>query len=548
MKKFRNKAMAVAVALAMLFTCFAGMTVTSFAEGEAADAAFTVTTEYYQEGADIATAEPVKTVVTKTYTDAEFKALGADLENARYAYNKNGWRLFDVTHGVSIQNILDDNSIDISKLLNIELTDWYKGAAERYGKCTYLDLAQKDGYFFPNTKGTDEALNLEGGYTVPNAVIATTFGQTAPEGEATLGETPKADATEKYATATTSDYQMMIGGDEQGLIDGKAIGGYAFCSGVSGVIVSKYLDEDAFKVTVKTYKAGSDLTDENLIKETEKYYTDAEFKALGADLENARYAYNKNGWRLFDVTHGVSIQNILDDNSIDISKVQSIELTDWYKGAAEVYSKCTYLDLAQKDGYFFPNTKGTDEALNLEGGYTVPNAVIATTFGQTAPEGDATLGETAPAAAVEKYATATTSDYQMMVGGDEQGMIGEKAIGGYAFCSGVSGVIIKNAEKMTQKLTIKNVTKNVKLKKLKKTAQTVKKPLAVKGAQTTVTFKKVKVNKKSSKFTVDKKTGNIKVKKGTPKGTYKVTVKATAAANDQYNAASKNAVVTIKIK
>ena len=66
MKKFRNKAMAVAVALAMLFTCFAGMTVTSFAEGEAADAAFTVTTEYYQEGADIATAEPVKTVVTKT--------------------------------------------------------------------------------------------------------------------------------------------------------------------------------------------------------------------------------------------------------------------------------------------------------------------------------------------------------------------------------------------------------------------------------------------------------------------------------------------------
>ena len=100
MKKFRNKAMAVAVALAMLFTCFAGMTVTSFAEGEAADAAFTVTTEYYQEGADIATAEPVKTVVTKTYTDAEFKALGADLDNARYAYNKNGWRLFDVTHGV----------------------------------------------------------------------------------------------------------------------------------------------------------------------------------------------------------------------------------------------------------------------------------------------------------------------------------------------------------------------------------------------------------------------------------------------------------------
>ena len=42
--------------------------------------------------------------------------------------------------------------------------------------------------------------------------------------------------------------------------------------------------------------------------------------------------------------------------------------------------------------------------------------------------------------------------------------------------------------------------------------------------------------------------GKITVKKGLKKGAYKVTVKATAAATDAYKSASKNFVVTVKVK
>ena len=57
-------------------------------------------------------------------------------------------------------------------------------------------------------------------------------------------------------------------------------------------------------------------------------------------------------------------------------------------------------------------------------------------------------------------------------------------------------------------------------------------------------------NKVSGKarFTVNKKTGKIKIKKGTKKGTYKVKVRVTAAGTDTYQPGSKTATVKIKVK
>ena len=66
-------------------------------------------------------------------------------------------------------------------------------------------------------------------------------------------------------------------------------------------------------------------------------------------------------------------------------------------------------------------------------------------------------------------------------------------------------------------------------------------------AKTPITYKKVKVNKQSSKFTV-RPNGTIVVEKGVKKGTYKVTIKAQAASYGNYKAASKNFVVTVKVK
>jgi len=66
----------------------------------------------------------------------------------------------------------------------------------------------------------------------------------------------------------------------------------------------------------------------------------------------------------------------------------------------------------------------------------------------------------------------------------------------------------------------------------------------VKKNEGSVTYKKVKGDKK---ITVASN-GKITVKKGLKKGTYKVVVKVTAKGNGNFLAGSKNATVTIKVK
>lgn len=86
-------------------------------------------------------------------------------------------------------------------------------------------------------------------------------------------------------------------------------------------------------------------------------------------------------------------------------------------------------------------------------------------------------------------------------------------------------------------------------KKLKKNKTIPKaKAYTVANANGTVTYAKVKANKAGSKFTVNKKTGKITVKKGLKNGTYKLTVKITDSGNDKHKEASKNVVVTIKVR
>ncbi|MBR3149786.1 MAG: cadherin repeat domain-containing protein [Eubacterium sp.] len=106
----------------------------------------------------------------------------------------------------------------------------------------------------------------------------------------------------------------------------------------------------------------------------------------------------------------------------------------------------------------------------------------------------------------------------------------------------VNELIVKN-----NPLTAKGKTVKLKYSKLKKNKQTIarKKAIAVSNAKGTVTYKKVKGNKK---ITINKTSGKITVKKGLKKGTYKVKVKVKAAGNTYYKAGSKTVTVTIKVK
>ena len=106
----------------------------------------------------------------------------------------------------------------------------------------------------------------------------------------------------------------------------------------------------------------------------------------------------------------------------------------------------------------------------------------------------------------------------------------------------------KAAAQMAQDLDINTANKVVKCKKgkkkLAKAAKTSK--VKVSGAQGAVTFAKV-VKGSSKKLTISND-GKIAVKKGTKKGSYKIKVKATAAASGSYKATSSTVVITVVVK
>ena len=104
--------------------------------------------------------------------------------------------------------------------------------------------------------------------------------------------------------------------------------------------------------------------------------------------------------------------------------------------------------------------------------------------------------------------------------------------------------------KAAQKLTVKAGIKNLKAKKLKRKSLTVKGVFKVTNAKGTVKYKAVKfANKKAKKaLKLNAKNGTIKVKNGTKKGKYKMTVAVTAKGNGNYKSATRKVTVTVKVK
>ena len=96
--------------------------------------------------------------------------------------------------------------------------------------------------------------------------------------------------------------------------------------------------------------------------------------------------------------------------------------------------------------------------------------------------------------------------------------------------------------KATNPMTLAPATRTASFETLRTRAVTVTKPLAVSGSIGTKTYARAQ---NSNYFTVDESTGRVTIKKGTPKGTYTLKVRVTAAGGPNYEAGSK--VVTGKI-
>lgn len=99
--------------------------------------------------------------------------------------------------------------------------------------------------------------------------------------------------------------------------------------------------------------------------------------------------------------------------------------------------------------------------------------------------------------------------------------------------------------KAANPITVKTVTRTANATTLAKKAVTVARPLSVTNAQGKVTYSKVSG---SSALTINKKTGQVTVKKGAKKGTYTIKVKATAAGNANYKARSRYVTCKVVVK
>ncbi len=108
-------------------------------------------------------------------------------------------------------------------------------------------------------------------------------------------------------------------------------------------------------------------------------------------------------------------------------------------------------------------------------------------------------------------------------------------------------MLAKKAQPMTVKARTISALKAATLKK-KALKFKASKLMTIKKAKGTKSFKITKVNKYKTKFAISKKTGQLTVKKGLKKGTYKVTVQVKAAGTDMYKAGSQKVTLTIRVK
>lgn len=234
--------------------------------------------------------------------------------------------------------------------------------------------------------------------------------------------------------------------------------------------------------------------------------------------------------------------NTLDLGTVEIIKNGAFSLNETVK-TVKVPATCTLVDdcafsscSSLTDVYFYNENCVIVDEVN-----TVPQAAtIHGYFGSTAQD----------------YATSNNRTFVMFPCKDgkhstvDEGKIVSTTATTYTkqyTCERCGSKFTKKYNKAANTLAVKAKTKTVKYKTVKKKTVTVKRKdvLTVSKNKGTVTYAKASGNKK---ITINKKTGNVTVKKGLKKGTYKVKVKVTAAGNNTYKKVTKTVTFKIKVK
>ena len=181
-------------------------------------------------------------------------------------------------------------------------------------------------------------------------------------------------------------------------------------------------------------------------------------------------------------------------------------------------------------------SKGNQTILGVKTSYTVALGTKAFSLGAKAPGKLTYKSSNTKVAAVDK-----------------NGKVTVKALGTAKITINAAPSSNQNAASVSVTIKVNKPAPTIKVKKtsatfkasqVKKKAQTVSLGVSV-NSKGKLTYQKTSGSKQ---ITINAKTGKLSVKKGTKKGTYKVSIKVKAAAKGKYDAGTKTVTVTVKVK
>ena len=279
------------------------------------------------------------------------------------------------------------------------------------------------------------------------------------------------------------------------------------------------------------------------IKDSDEYYTQLAYKYINCNARGVRVFYfDKAEYAQFAQAADAYLLCVTSDNKmhkLDIIK-DGVRITD-SNGSVEISDENIYqpvVSSAKAVGLIVANpVEGINSTVlksSWNTSYQGKSNISVSAFGSELVSKSFINGKT-----VELPYNDYIVDYTLKWSSDSPKNAGTYTITltGTGAYTGTAKVTFK-INKAANPLKVKAKTVKVKFSKLKKKAQKLKATNVVKftkKGQGTLTYKKVKGNKK---ITINKKTGKVTIKKGLNKGTYKVKVKIQAKGNANYMASA----------
>ena len=440
---------------------------------------------------------------TITYTASDLQEKVVQGQTYNYLYSGKGKvTKVESSSVVSFSSLMNDvSSYYTDAKIAVKSSD---GATGKY-TFTYSDITE-DKYYFPKYENSSESkIDTTGAVEVPAGLALSAKKGTIESGQV---------ASDVTATEEVTGVPMSVNGCAKD--SGELAWGNNFWTSINELDIT-YTAPALTIWTVDLSQSGPEVT---------ATYTQSQLAALAkANTTTASYQYSgKGGISKIETSNYVTFKQLFGSLG---SKMWNKDSYFTVSAGGDMNMKHDYYygDVATT-GYYFPNAESGASSLDTSDAVAVP-AGLALSY----KKGTVATGATAKDTECTKSVEGT-----LVVSGAAKAAT--EMLPGSVFWTNVDTIYL--CYKGINTMKVSPTTKTFKVAKVKKAKNTFK--IKATKAQGKVTYSVTKSAKKAGVSVA--KNGKVTIKKGTKKGTYKVTV--TAAGNDNYRSISKTVKVKIK--